>query len=522
MPHVLKQGWLALVLAALVLALAWWLRAPMHEMALERDEGAYATIATHWLQGDVLYRDLFDHKPPLIYAVYALALPIPASPVASIRIVATCYLLVSGLALLALGWRLYGQWAAMAALALFVVYASSLRFQGLTFNSEAIMTLPALLMCLLLVVVLQSRRIVLLGAAGIFAALAILAKPVGGALLLPLVLAPLLLPGSWRHRLAGVAVGIGGALLPLLLVGGYLWAVGALPAAQEALIVYNRIYAAESVALILERHLEWMWRIWAPMLVLAVPALLGLAATLTRPAWRTPAHLITAVWGGVLLATALLSLRAFPHYYLAAVPAFCLWAGALLAVAAGWLARRTHWLAALPVGGALLALLLVPPVQEIWPLRSLSPREQIERLYGYEGLVHFWMAGDVADYLAQRVEPDEPVFVWAAEPQIYYLGGLQPFSRFVYDYPVDRLPGARNEVLVALERAPPPFLVTYHAVRPIGFFPFADQHGYRLVANIGGFDLFERVEREEREEQNQARRTRGNSTGMPRSHIGDY
>jgi hypothetical protein len=57
-------GWL---LAALVLAaLAWWLRAPLHALPLERDEGAYAIIATRMMAGDVLYRELFDHKPTLV------------------------------------------------------------------------------------------------------------------------------------------------------------------------------------------------------------------------------------------------------------------------------------------------------------------------------------------------------------------------------------------------------------------------------------------------------------------------
>ena len=44
---------------------------------------------------------------------------------------------------------------AMVALALFVVYGSGLRFQGTTFNSEAIMTLPAVLGCLFVAIGLQ-------------------------------------------------------------------------------------------------------------------------------------------------------------------------------------------------------------------------------------------------------------------------------------------------------------------------------------------------------------------------------
>src|ERR671922_2576087 len=77
------QG-LYLPLVVCMLALAWWLRGPLHHLPLERDEGAYAVIATRWLAGDVPYRDLFDHKPPLIYVIYALARLVPADPVGAI------------------------------------------------------------------------------------------------------------------------------------------------------------------------------------------------------------------------------------------------------------------------------------------------------------------------------------------------------------------------------------------------------------------------------------------------------
>jgi hypothetical protein len=43
-----------------------------------------------------------------------------------------------------------------------------------------------------------------------------------------------------------------------------------------------------------------------------------------------------------------------------------------------------------------------------------------------------------------------------------------------------------------LRRARPVWIITYHAVRPIGFYPFADDYGCRLRISIGGFNLFTR------------------------------
>jgi len=476
----------ALIAAVIALvALGWWMRSPLHHMPLERDEGAYALIAARWLAGDRLYADVFDHKPPLIYLVYALAWLLPGGSVGAIRTLATLYMLATGLVLFALGWRLYGRWAAANALAVFLAYGSSLSFQGLTFNTESVMALPALAGCLLLVWSMQRKQLALLGLAGLCAGLAAAAKPVGAILLAPLCLAPLLLCWPWRRRLAAAALGLGAALLPLLTIAIALWTQGALPAAFEALITYNRLYAAESAS-------DWdpssLWRMWAPMLALGLPALVGLIATLLKPGWHTAAHTIAALWGLALLATALLSLRAFPHYYMAAVPWLSLWSGALI-VALGQLRWLERWPARL-LGMALLCALLAPPVREIWPLRTLSPDQQIRTLYGLDGDQFFWPAAEVAAFLAARVPPDQPIFVWAAEPEIYYLARRRPATRFVYDYPIDRLPGARDAVLTTLRQTPPKWLITYRGVRPIGFHPFANDYGYRLQVSIGGFDLF--------------------------------
>ena len=49
------------------------LRTPLLDLPLERDEGAYAVVATEMLRGAVPYRDVWDHKPPGVYVAYAAA-----------------------------------------------------------------------------------------------------------------------------------------------------------------------------------------------------------------------------------------------------------------------------------------------------------------------------------------------------------------------------------------------------------------------------------------------------------------
>src|SRR5512138_2100097 len=61
-----------LMLPAIVL-IPVLLNLPFFEEPFEGDEGAYGTIAQQMLHGALPYRDLFDHKPPLIYVWYAVS-----------------------------------------------------------------------------------------------------------------------------------------------------------------------------------------------------------------------------------------------------------------------------------------------------------------------------------------------------------------------------------------------------------------------------------------------------------------
>src|SRR5450631_1095302 len=59
----------ALVLATFVLGVV--LRMPTFSRPLlSDDEAIYAVTADALVRGDLLYRDVVDHKPPLIYQVY--------------------------------------------------------------------------------------------------------------------------------------------------------------------------------------------------------------------------------------------------------------------------------------------------------------------------------------------------------------------------------------------------------------------------------------------------------------------
>ena len=69
----MNDKYLSIFLLILLITLAVFLRYHSNEEPLERDITTYAYIAHNLIGGDQLYSDLWDHKPPGIYIVYALA-----------------------------------------------------------------------------------------------------------------------------------------------------------------------------------------------------------------------------------------------------------------------------------------------------------------------------------------------------------------------------------------------------------------------------------------------------------------
>src|SRR5574341_2317581 len=107
----------------------------------ERDEGVYATVAQGLLNGQVPYRDLFDNKPPLVYAWYALSFTLFGEHVMAPRILASVLLSLTTLSLFGQARMVFPKPVAYVAAGLFGL-STGLPFVALHANTEAYMLLP--------------------------------------------------------------------------------------------------------------------------------------------------------------------------------------------------------------------------------------------------------------------------------------------------------------------------------------------------------------------------------------------
>lgn len=445
-----KKGAAAAAAVALGLALAvLW---PSYVDAVrDRDEGAYALVAARWSDGSLPYRDVFDHKPPLVPLLYRGAFAVRRSMV-PVRLLWTALVAATALAVFGLVRRLSPGASAAAPLVAAALCAwglSSGGVQGGTANTEVPMACLVALSALVVVAGTPPGDRLAPSLAGLLSGLALLAKPVAlpEALLLAAWLARPAAPGEPRRsRAIRPLLFALGASVPALCAGAYFAARGGLGAAWEAVVVYNVRYAGGSPYPLDVRVAGIGQALAGDLLFVAAPAALLFAWRVRK---ESPAPLrLVLLWTAASLVGVFVAGRLYPHYFVPLVPPLACAAGLLWAEAARSGLARSTFVPPLAAGIALAVLL--PSVRSTLDYRS--------RWAYFPG----WQAS-AADEVRARIPSGGTLLVWGAEPEIYFRSGARPQTRYVYRYAWTGGSGfarrAREEVLAAAAATPPDAVV---------------------------------------------------------------
>ncbi|HLK93824.1 MAG TPA: hypothetical protein VKZ18_28285 [Polyangia bacterium] len=435
----------ALVLATFALGLC--LRLPTFgRPMLSDDEAIYAVTADAMARGDHLYRDVVDHKPPLVYHLYQAAFAVGGryQMQAAHALVVLAVLLTAASLLALAGGDPPAPAEGLAAAALFLIFSTTWHdYDALAANCELFLLVPQTLAAWGL---LRDLRAPARGGRGAAIHLAVGALVGTSALLkyqgitfLGASLGMLL----WWQRLGRGSVGwalrrglcqVAGALAA---PAAYLLASRAAGNAGAALYWFRFNFAYVGAGLTgAEAIVRGLRRTALVGGVALVPYALGLAAAATTAAavvqWlrRPTAARVdemgpspvppdpVAVLGLLWLCTSTIALcaggRFFGHYFHLVLPPLCL----LAAPGSVRLWRRAGWTRA-----ALVALCALPALAFLGLAtvgRSLAARlDEREPAYG-----------GVAARIDSLTAPDERIFVWGNSPQLYVLARRPMGARF--------------------------------------------------------------------------------------------
>ena len=386
---------------------------------VDLDEASYATAAREMLHGRLLYADVADHKPPLVFAWYALAQWLLGSSMLSVRLLTD----LTVLQLTALGLSAFfdhDRRGLLAAIAWLIYSAAFIGHDMLAVNCEVLMMLP-----LAWALVLLRRPQDLAGAsrlllAGLLVGIATLFK-YQACLWLPVGVVAAFCSGRDARgaRMPRAIVLLGAGFAAALLAAYFAFAVRGL--GQDFLywnLLHNLDYLGATVSLAdgLKRAAVSL----LPFLVVTAPLWIGVFRLRVV---ETDSHRIALVLGALALSLlgVLPGLRFYPHYLVPVYVPLSLGAAPWLAVQMRRPWPRSTWL----LLGWSGVMLLGFTVSTVVLYRRTDVYPETRPVF----------ATIAREMRARACRPDGPLFVWGYAPQFYYEANLPVASRFLF---VDR------------------------------------------------------------------------------------
>ncbi len=531
----MKRNYLLLLLLVLFVGL----RIPSLYEPFGRDQGIYATVAVNLLEGGTPYKDVWDHKPPGIYFMYALAFAIFGRSMVSIPLLEIFYFRATLLIFYRVARTLCDEGVAALGLAIYVFLSSGIFYESWwgRGQAEVFMVLP--IMGMVLCLHEGGRRGSPFGsylAAGALAGCALLLKQT----CLPLIILAVVYTGLAKRgsplglalrtgaSLRGVSSFVIGLILPLGVVAFCFWMRGGLGELFQAVVVFNlqehvgRPFDLAFLVRLIKRAGvigTGFKALWVVMLVLSACGLVLRMASLRKEGT------LFLMWTVGSFLSVCIGWWLFPYHFILLVPPLSLLAAYGVLGIFRWMAsqgsvfnRVTGRLVVVAFCGWMAVQLMTfyytdylgSGLITAWPWEERWTRKVYDR---YE-IVGFSFSENqkLSSYLAENSEPDDTVFIWGWDPLVYFLAERRCASRFIFIYPLLACESSTRDPLCSfflrsLEGDPPGYFVVArsdmnainHATSEEAFIGFEElkdfvEGRYVMVGEIGRFIVFSLID----------------------------
>lgn len=446
MKSIAKQiyPWL-LVLAAIIFA---GFRFPsLIEPNWYGDEGIYQVVAKAINDGRILYQQIWDNKPPLLYLIYAIA----NGDLYFAKLLSLLAGLISVVAFYFLSLNLFKKKTSRyVSLFLFSILFGLPILEGNIANAENFMMLPTITAAIFVLKYQQTKKVKLIIIAGLLMSISLALKIVAIFDLLAFLTFLIIVAGKEVRRYIQSYLFFGLSSILLLLISAvYFLANGAFNEFLQAVFLQNFNYVGEESTFIF------------PMGILIIKTFVLLFLILLIKYFSnkiTKESLFIYLWTSFGLYSAFFSDRPYIHYLLLVLPAFCLLSGNLFEKAKGRLFEIIAILTILYF--AIFHFQVYGKNIEYYKnfFNFVTDRKNVVQ---YEAFFDSNTPRDyiIAEFISMNTQKDEDVFLWSDSAQIYALSNKLPIGKYIVAYHIKFYDNADTDTKNRIETIKPKYII---------------------------------------------------------------
>ena len=467
------------------------------------DEGVYEVIGKAMDQGSVLYRDIWDNKPPLLYSVYALS----QGDQPTVKIISLIVGIFSVFALFILAQKLFKKTSAVfLSILLFIFLFGTPLLEADIANAENFILLPIIIAGIIIYGFAHTNQTKKkLITAGLLLGIAFLFKIVAffdmTAFLIFFWLVNLPQKISlisfvhavtkeikrknqepWFHSLLMASCFLLlGFFLPLVISMLYFVLNGALGDFIQATFFGNIDYVGWDNSL---------FGIPQGLLVLKIILLFTtLFFIIKKQSLFSKPALFICLWIAFSLFNSYFSGRPYTHYSLVLIPSFCLLAGMLIE-SNTFLSRVKVFI------GILIVLILFFFQFQTSMMRTyLYYQNAYNFITNKESIVDYQTFFDqktprdyaLANFITTHTTPTDKVFIWGNDPQIYVLSHKLPIGKYTVAYHITQN-NALDQTQEVVNKERPKYIIALKESEPL---PIAAPL-YIMLYSTTGATIYER------------------------------